>query len=103
IPRSPIAELIEAQFAPWLPTPPQHILDLCTGGGCIGIACALHDADAQVVLVDISREALSVALDNIEMHEVGDRVQVVESDLFDALGDEGFDLIVSNPPYVDAE
>lgn len=103
IPRSPLAELIEAQFAPWLPTPPRHILDLCTGGGCIGIACAMHDPDTEVVLVDISSDALAVALDNIEMHDIGDRVQIVESDLFAALAGERFDLIVSNPPYVDAE
>lgn len=102
IPRSPIAELIEANFAPWLPTPPRHVLDLCTGGGCIGIACALHNDDATVVLSDISADALAVALENIELHDVGDRVQIVESDLFAALNGERFDLIVSNPPYVDA-
>jgi ribosomal protein L3 glutamine methyltransferase len=103
IPRSPIAELIEAHFAPWLSQPPARVLDLCSGGGCIGIACALHDADADVVLADISADAVDVALDNIERHGVGDRVQVVQSDLFAALGDERFDLIVSNPPYVDAQ
>lgn len=103
IPRSPLAELIEADFAPWLPTPPQHILDLCTGGGCIGIACALHNDSAEVVLADISDDALEVALDNIEFHDVGDRVQIVQSDLFDSLEGERFDLIVSNPPYVDAD
>jgi len=103
IPRSPIAELIEADFAPWLAQPPQRILDLCTGGGCIGIAAALHNTEAEVVLADIADEALDVALANIERHDVGDRVQIVQSDLFDALGGERFDLIVSNPPYVDAQ
>src|SRR5690606_26710153 len=103
IPRSPIAELIEADFVPWLAQPPQRILDLCTGGGCIGIAAALHNTEAEVVLADIADEALDVALANIERHDVGDRVQIVQSDLFDALGGERFDLIVSNPPYVDAQ
>src|SRR5690606_11086766 len=98
IPRSPVAELHEADFAPWLPNPPLHILDLCTGGGCIGIACALHNADAEVVLFDIAADALEVALENIEQHDVGDRVQVFQSDLFAALDGERFDLIISNPP-----
>lgn len=107
IPRSPIAELIEANFAPWLVLPAAEttlrVLDLCTGGGCIGIAIAAHNADAEVVLADISADALDVALDNIERHDLGDRVQIVQSDLFDALAGERFDLIVSNPPYVDAQ
>lgn len=101
VPRSPMAELIENQFAPWLPRPPAKVLDLCTGSGCIGIAVAHYLADALVTLADISADALDVARANVQQHGVGDRCVVVESDLFDALGNERFDLIISNPPYVD--
>lgn len=103
VPRSPIAELIGAQFAPWLPHPPQRILDLCTGSGCIGIACAYAFEDAEVVLADISFDALEVANINLERHGLEERVYTVHSDGFDGLPNQRFDLIVSNPPYVDAE
>lgn len=103
IPRSPIAELIEAGFEPWLAGRyPERVLDLCTGGGCIGIACALYLDEAEVVLSDISSDALAVAAGNIERHGVADRVRALRSDVFDALDGESFDVIVSNPPYVDA-
>lgn len=104
IPRSPLAELIEERFAPWLSGDEEayRILDLCAGSGCIGIACALYLPDAEVVLSDISVDALDVAAINIERHRVQERVQTVRSDLFAAFAGERFDVIVSNPPYVDA-
>jgi ribosomal protein L3 glutamine methyltransferase len=103
VPRSPIAEYIERQFAPWLPRTPARILDLCTGSGCIGIACAYEFPDAEVVLADLSYDALEVANLNIEQHELEGRVYTVQSDGFDGLPGQRFDLIVSNPPYVDLE
>ncbi len=103
VPRSPIAELIEQQFAPWLGQTPEKILDLCTGSGCIGIACALAFPEAVVDLSDISPEAIDVAWQNIDLHDLEHRVQAKESDLFSALAGEQYDLIVCNPPYVDAE
>ncbi len=103
IPRSPIAELIEAEFAPWLGRSPARILDLCTGSGCIGIACAHAFPDAEVVLTDIDEAALALAQKNAALHRVDDRVSVVRADVYDGLPKGTFDLIVTNPPYVDAE
>ncbi len=103
VPRSPIAELIQQQFQPWLMNEPGRILDLCTGSGCIGIACAYGFPEADVVVSDISEPALAVARRNIAEHEMEDRIRAVQSDGFAQLQGEVFDLIVSNPPYVDAE
>lgn len=103
IPRSPIAELIGQRFAPWLAATPARILDLCTGSGCIGIACAQAFPAAEVVLADLSFDALEVANQNIERHELDARVFTVQGDGFEGLPGQRFDLIVSNPPYVDAE
>ncbi|WP_019583991.1 50S ribosomal protein L3 N(5)-glutamine methyltransferase [Thioalkalivibrio sp. ALE16] len=105
VPRSPLAELIAAGFEPWVdPDGVTRALDLCTGGGCIGIAMALALPQARVDLADVSTDALAVARINIERHRVGDQVRAVQSDVFDGLepGDR-YELIVSNPPYVDAE
>ncbi len=101
VPRSPIAELIQSGFVPWLDERPvERALDLCTGSGCIGIAMAAHNPDWRVDLADISDDALSLARENVEFQDVGERVRVIKSDLFASLAGERYDLIVSNPPYV---
>ncbi len=103
IPRSPIAELIERGFSPWVEEGRVRlVLDLCTGSGCIAIACALAFPEATVIGADISPEALAVAAINVQRHGRGGRIRLVQSDLFAALTGERFDLIVSNPPYVPA-
>jgi ribosomal protein L3 glutamine methyltransferase len=103
VPRSIIGEFIAEQFQPWIDAGKVHgALDLCTGSGCIAIALAHYFPDARVDATDISREALEVARINVERHAMQARVTLIESDLFAALAGRKYDLIVTNPPYVDA-
>jgi ribosomal protein L3 glutamine methyltransferase len=102
IPRSPIAELILQGFTPYLNHEPKRILDLCTGGGCIAIALANQFPDSMVDAADIDADALDVASMNIHEYQLEEQVIPLLSDLFLDLKGERYDLIVSNPPYVDA-
>ena len=104
VPRSPIGELIGKRFAPWLSHEPRRVMDLCTGSGCIAIALAQAFPEAEVDAIDISPDALDVTQINIEMYGLEEQVIPMASDLMDDLPvGLTYDLIVSNPPYVDAE
>ncbi|MFU8763270.1 MAG: 50S ribosomal protein L3 N(5)-glutamine methyltransferase [Haliea sp.] len=104
IPRSPIAELVLAGFQPWYAgPPPERILDLCCGGGCIGLASAWYLPQARVDLLDLDPDALALAVENIADLGLESRVRALQSDLFAAVAGERYDIIASNPPYVDAE
>ncbi len=103
VPRSPICALIEDKFKGLVEKEPTRILDMCTGSGCIAIACAMAFPSAEVDAVDISADALNVAEMNIENYALNDRVFPLQSNLFRNLLTDQYDLIVTNPPYVDAE
>lgn len=103
VPRSPIGELIMQKFAGLIDHEPKRILDMCTGSGCIAIACAQQFLEAEVDAVDLSLDALDVAQINIERHGLAERVFPISSDLFNDIPKDKYDLIVTNPPYVDEE
>jgi ribosomal protein L3 glutamine methyltransferase len=105
VPRSHIAELLREQLSPWINDPwaVKRVLDLCTGSGCLAILAAEAFPEAAVDAADISPDALAVARLNVEAYDLGARIRLVESDAFTALPGERYDLIVANPPYVDAE
>ena len=105
VPRSFIAELLDEQLTPWIDDPwaIESALDLCTGSGCLAILSALAFPNAEVVAVDLSEDALAVAERNVADYHLGDRVELIQSDAFTNLSGRKFDLIISNPPYVNAE
>lgn len=104
VPRSPIAELVLDQYLPWVePGGEGHMLDMCTGSGCIAIASAISLPGILVDAADISREALEVAALNVERHRLEQRITLIESDLFSAIPDNLYSLIVANPPYVPSD
>ncbi|WP_089153037.1 50S ribosomal protein L3 N(5)-glutamine methyltransferase [Thalassotalea crassostreae] len=103
VPRSPIGELIDNRFHGLIEQEPNRILDLCTGSGCIAIACSYQFPNAEVDAADLSEDALDVANLNIYNHELNDRVMPIKSDVFSGLTEQKYDLIVTNPPYVDSE
>ena len=102
IPRSPVSQLIATRFRPWLRAEPSTVVDVCCGTGCLGILCALAFPAANVTLLDVDAQAVALARRNVEAHGLTGRVQVLGSDLLAGFAGRSVDLIVSNPPYVDA-
>lgn len=105
IPRSPISELLSQQLAPWIENPLEvtSVLDVCTGSGCLAILAALAFPNAQIDGVDLSSAALAIAKQNIEDYRLEDRVCVLESNLYQAVANKKYDVIISNPPYVNEQ
>lgn len=103
VPRSFIAELVRERFSPWLRGEPRRVLDLCTGSGCLAVLLALAFPKSKLDAADLSAGALAVARKNVARFGLGKRIELVRSDLFEALGRRKYDLIVSNPPYVTAK
>ena len=105
VPRSFIAELLDEQLAPWVGDPwaIESALDLCTGSGCLAILAALAFPEARVDAVDLSPEAIAVAQRNVETYDLGERIEIIRSDAFSKLQERRYDLIISNPPYVNAD
>lgn len=105
VPRSFIAELIPDQFAPWVQDPEEvtQILELCTGSGCLAILLADAFPHAQIDAIDISTDALAVARRNVDDYALQDRITLIESDLYEQLPKKKYDLIISNPPYVNSD
>ncbi len=104
VPRSPIAELLDEGLSPWVQDPQavDSVLDMCTGSGCLAILAALAFPHAQVDAVDVSSDALEVARRNVDDYGLGDRLALHQSNLFDALPERQYDVIVCNPPYVNS-
>ena len=105
VPRSHIAELLRDQLSPWVNAPwaVGHVLDMCTGSGCLAILAAEAFPEATIDAIDISSDALAVARINVDAYELGERIRLIESNAFTAVPDERYDVIISNPPYVNAE
>lgn len=104
VPRSFIAELLRTQLSPWVAKPEAigSVLDLCTGSACLAILAAHAFPNAKLDAVDISTDALAVAQHNLDDYELQDRIHLIQSDLYTNLGNKKYNLILSNPPYVDA-
>ena len=105
VPRSFIAELLQEQLTPWVEDPwaIHAALDLCTGSGCLAILTALAFPEAEVDAVDLSEDAISVAERNVADYHLNERINIIQSDAFTKLAGKRYDLIISNPPYVNAE
>lgn len=102
VPRSYISELLRDRLRPWLRRPVRRALDLCTGSGCLAVLLALAFPRAKMDATDLSTEALQVARINVRRHKLSSRIRLFRSELFQAIGNRRYDLIVTNPPYVDA-